>query len=482
MYNKSKNKVLFAIFILIILLIIFILVLSVYSTKENSNIEEYKISLNNAIYDKEFGYISLNKDAILKKEWDGNYYLYEKNNSKKYELGTKPVFYDKAKNQVTIYGNVYQVFSNGDITERKGKTVINSLSDFQFFKLSDRQYLVIGSSIKNENFSTANYLLVSIDKAGNATLLNNTSNIKTINPLILSIGNVKFDIANEKLVIDEEEVDLKKINGSTNEYVEEEKDDKDESKDEGTIQTPSTGGNNNTNPNQNPNQNPNNGSSSNSEIYNEIINQIINISGLVSNTTNKTNLYKNISLRSVNVGASYLDITYSVIDPEDKYLSVFLTVEDENKNINYYYLSKESTNYRISGLIPNKQYNVSINYIVRGNSSSIVADSVVALTNTDPTSIRLIKVNGTKLTYKVKMYNEYEFESGMVVLTNCEDSSYLGINTLNIQNALSNNGDVGEFVLDTNYENDYVCLGFTSVKDVNGNDITINSYHKVKIN
>ena len=161
---------------------------------------------------------------------------------------------------------------------------------------------------------------------------------------------------------------------------------------------------------------------------------------------------------------------------------MFLTIQDENNNINNYYLSKDGTNYRISGLIPNKQYKLSINYIARGNSSSVVADSVVALTNTDPTSIRLIEVNGTKLTYKVKIYNEYEFESGMVVLTNCEGPGYLGLNTLNVQNALSSNGDVGEFVLDTNFDSDYICLGLTSVKDVNGNDITINSYHKVKIN
>ena len=480
MYNKSKNKVLFAVFILVILLIIFILVLSVYNTREKSNVEEYKVSLNNAIYDRDLSYIALKDDATLKKEWDGNYYLYEKNNSKRYELGTKPVLYDKSKNQVTIYGNVYQVFSNGDITEKKGKTVVNSLSDFQFFKLDDREYLVIGSNIKNENFSTENYLLISIDKAGNATLLNNMVNIKTINPLILSIGNVNFDIANEKLVIGEETVDLKKINGSTNEYVEEEKETEEKEEiniDNSSDNSTNSNGNNSTN---NGNTGGNAGSS-NSEVYNEIINQIINISGLVSNTSNKTNLYKNISLRGINVGASYLDVTYSIIDPEDKYLSVFLTLEDEEKNINYYYISKEDTNYRIPGLIPNKQYKLSINYIAQGNSSSVVADSIIALTSTDPTSVRLTKINGNKLTYKVKMYNEYEFESANVVLTNCEDSSYLGINDLNIANALSINGDVGEFTLDENYDGDYICLKLTSVKDVDNNDININSYHKVKI-
>ena len=484
MYNKSKNKVLFALFILIILLIVFVLVLSVYSTKQNSNIEEYKISLNNIVYDKEYNYISLKNDALLKKEWDEKYYLYENNKgSKKYELGIVPVFYDKSKNEVIIYGNVYQVFPSGETTEKTGKTVINVLTNFQFFKLSDRQYLAIGDKIANANFSTKNYLIISIDKAGNATLLNNNVNIKTINPLVLSIGDIKFDIANEKLIIDEDKIDLKKINGSTNEYVEKEEDDK-SGENEENIMPPLNNGGGNINIGGNTNNNVNNNtSSSDSKIYNEIINQILNLSGMISNSnTNKTNLYKNISLRGVKVSASYLDVKYSVIDPEDKYLSVYLTLEDEQNNKFYYYLNKGDSNYRILGLIPNKQYKLSINYIEKGSSNAIVADNVVVLTSTDPTSVRLIKINGNKLTYKVKMYSEYEFASANVVLTNCETENYLGLNYLNIQNALSNNGDVGEFVLDSNYTDEYVCLKLTSAKDYNENNITINSYHKVKIN
>lgn len=473
MYNKSKNRMLFAIFILVVLLIISILILSVYNTKEKNNIEEYKISLNNAIYDKDYSYISLKKDSVLKKEWDGNYYLYENDN--KYELGKEPVFYDKAKNQVSIYGNVYQIYTNGEAIEKTEKIVVNDLSDFQFFKLGDRKYLVINSEINNENFSAHNYLIVSIDKAGNATLLNNSLNIKTINPLVISIGDVKFDVANEKLIVKDKEIDLKKINGSTNEYVEGDKNKKPSNIVDNNISNDQNSGTNG-------NTNQNNNSSNNSPIYNQIISQIINISGLVSSQVNKANLYKNIGLRTINAGASYLDIVYSVIDPEDKYLSVFLVLEDEDKNQKYYYLNKGDISYRISGLSPNKQYNLSINYISRGNSSSVVADSVVALTSTDPTSVRITKINGTSLFYKIKMYSEYEFSSANVILTNCEDTGYLALNELNIGNALSNAGDTGEFILSEGYMNEYVCLSLNSVKDANGNDITINSYHKVKIN
>ena len=128
MNNKSKNKVLFAVFILIVLAIVFILVLSVYNSKEHKNVEEYKISPNNFVYDKEFSYIPLKNDAVLKREWDGNYYLIENNSSKKYELGTEPVLYDKTKNQLTLYGNIYQVYEKGETVQKKGKTVINDFS------------------------------------------------------------------------------------------------------------------------------------------------------------------------------------------------------------------------------------------------------------------------------------------------------------------------------------------------------------------
>ena len=56
MYKKSKNKLLFVIFILIILLIIGILVFSVYRTK-NKNLEQYKISSNNIVYDENYSYL-----------------------------------------------------------------------------------------------------------------------------------------------------------------------------------------------------------------------------------------------------------------------------------------------------------------------------------------------------------------------------------------------------------------------------------------
>ena len=468
MYNKSKNRVLFAVFILVILL-------TVYGSREKNTMEEYKISLNSAIYDENYSYISLAKDAVLKKEWDKKYYLYPNDSNEKYSLGTETVFYDKSMNQVTIYGTVYQVYTNGDIQEKTSKTVIGNLSDFQFFKLNDRKYLIIGSNIGNENISTTKYLEVSIDKAGNALLLNNSINIKTINPLVLNIGDIKFDIANEKLINGESEIDLKKINGSTNEYVEK------EPEEENNDNNNSGSNNNNNNNNGGNNGNTGNNSSTNNSVVQDIIDRLAQLSGMVSGTKNQTNLYKNVSLRSVNPRASYIDVAYSVVDPEDKYLSVYLALKDEDEDIMYYYLSKDSTEYRITGLKPNVQYDLTINYIAQGSNESIVADSIIVLTSIDPTEVRITKINGNVFTYNIKMYNEFEFGSAKIALTDCNGTT-LNSYALNVDDALSKTGQTGEFSLDSLYTGSYLCLQLQNVQDVYGSDIKVNSYHKIKLN
>ena len=48
-------------------------------------------------------------------------------------------------------------------------------------------------------------------------------------------------------------------------------------------------------------------------------------------------------------------------------------------------------------MVINDKYKISMNYIVAENSSSVVADSVLVLTSSDPTSVRITKINGTTL-------------------------------------------------------------------------------------
>lgn len=474
MYKKSQNKYLFAIFILIILLIIAILIIAVYNSKGKNN-EEYKISLNSIVYDEYYSYINLDKDGVLKKEWDNNYYLYS-NNGDKYSLGNTAVFYDKVKDQVTMYGTIYQVFTNGEISEKTEKTIVSNLSNFQFFKLDDREYIIIGDKITGVDISTSKYLIVSIDKAGNALLINDEMNVKTINPLILEVSNIKFDIAQEKLIISDEEIDLKKINGSSNEYVK-----KDDNKNNNSGS--STGSNNVDNSDNN--ATTNNNTTNNNQVYNDILNQIINFSQFLPNSGTGQELYKNIGLRSVVPGASYIDATYSIIDPESKYLSVYLTLTDEEDNITYYNLSKDSSYIRITGLKPNKQYNLTLNYKQSNSNEPLIADSVIVLTNNNPTKVRIVQIDDENIRYQIKMYNEYEFEKADVVLTDCNGNQLYGpVSIEGADAAVGYNGIMSIQTIKTRAgENDlnWLCLILENVEDVNGESIIINSYHKIKI-
>lgn len=472
MYNKSKNKLLFVIFVFIVLLIIAILILAVYTTKKG-DIEEYKISPNTITYDENYDYVYISDNAVLKKEWNDNYYL--NYNSNKYSLGTESVIYNKSKNQVTVYGDVYQVYSNGDINKKTKKTVISNVSDFQFFKLNDRKYLLIGDSIGNNEFSTKNYLVVSIDRSGNALLVNNEINVKTINPLIINIESAIFDVANEKVTIEEQVIDLKKINGSTNEYVEK----TDEDKQQNANDDSNNENSNNTNDSNQQNNNTNN----NSQIYNDIVNQIVNISGLLANQ-NKTNLYKNISLRGIDVGATYLVVNYSIIDPEEKYLNIFITLIDQDDNEKKYNVNKNSSAYRIMGLKPNSQYKVQISYVTNSSKTPVLADSIIVLTNSDPTVLRITKIKGaTEYHYNIKMYNENEFSSAKVALTDCEGNILTESKDVDILNSLTPDGSVGMFT-EVSFKNplEYVCLKLVDVVDAFENSMNSNSYHKIKIN
>ena len=477
MTNKPKNKMLFVIFILVIISTISILVLSVYNVKQNGS-EEYKISSNNSLYDANYSYISLDSDSVLKKEWDNNYYLYD--GEVKYTLGESAVFYNTQKRAVTIYGDVYQISSNGDVAEKNGKTEIGDLNEFKFFKLADRKYLIIGTNISNEYLSTTfNYLIVSIDKGGHALLANNDLNIKVVNPLVLNIGNISFDVANEKLVYGKDEIDLKKINGSTNEYVVVEEETEEENIDWNSISS------------KNVTYSEMEGVANN---INNIIGQVISVSDALVNKISKSSLFNAIKLSSVQIGATYVDVNYYVVDPENKFLNIYLDLYDlsnEETVSTKYYLNPNSTSYRIGGLEPNHDYRIVLNYIPSAERDrTVVADSMYVETSVDPTTVRISKIVSKiddekyEFYYIVKMFSQYEFESAKVRLDNCGGSQLLGETSIDKNLALSSEGFQGAFeVLKSDItDNNFLCLTIVNAKNEYDDDVPVKGYHKIKWN
>lgn len=288
--------------------------------------------------------------------------------------------------------------------------------------------MLISDSIRNESgsISTSKYLYVIIDKSGNTLILNNQIYAKTINPIVLTTSSYKFDIANEKLIVGSNEIDLKKIIGSSNEYEEKEpeedtNEDKEDSKDKVEHEQ-----NNNNNENQNSNiqngegtavgnqntqNNQNNNSNSGSNVQG---------GGITNSNTNKTPLSKSVSLRGAIATSSYIDIEYAVQDPEHKYQTVYAFVEAVGYE-NMIALDKNATTYRLTDLEPNTEYKITLGY------KQITADNEIEDQIEDVLSVRTTRINAKlditkvlagkqKVYFNLKLDQNYAFDYAKVAL------------------------------------------------------------------
>lgn len=423
----AGNKKRFALFAIIIITIIILLITSLRLALKHEP-EQYKIESNITLYDSDYVPIKTEEEATINKKWDGNYYLTLNNSKSTYKLNKKVVSFNETKSKVTLYGEVFKVLFDGQVEKYVKDTEIKNNSGDQFYKIADRQYLLISDSIRNESgsISTSKYLYVIIDKSGNTLILNNQIYAKTINPIVLTTSSYKFDIANEKLIVGSNEIDLKKIIGSSNEYKEKEpeedtNEDKEDSKDKVEHeQNNNNNGNQNSNiqngegtavGNQNTQNNQNNNSNSGSNVQG---------GGITNSNTNKTPLSKSVSLRGAIATSSYIDIEYAVQDPEHKYQTVYAFVEAVGYE-NMIALDKNATTYRLTDLEPNTEYKITLGY------KQITADNEIEDQIEDVLSVRTTRINAKlditkvlagkqKVYFNLKLDQNYAFDYAKVAL------------------------------------------------------------------
>ena len=424
----AGNKKRFAIFAIIIIIII-ILLITCLRLALNHEVEEYRIESNVTLYDSEYEPLQPEEAGTIIKKWDGNYYLTLDNTNETYKLNPEVVSYNGNNSQVTLYGDVFKVLLDGQVEKYSKDTTIRNTSEDAFYKIADRQYLMISNSIKNESgsISTSKYLYIIIDKSGNTLLLNNEIYARTINPIVLSTSSYRFDIANEKLIVGNEEINLKDIIGSTNEYVE-----KEEEKDMdwqnlipeyngGTSENGSDNSGNGQNAdgsvinNQGGAQSGTNaGTSGNAGNGGDTI---INNS---NSSTNQTPLSKSVSLRGAIATSSYIDIEYAVQDPQNRYQTVYAFVEAVGYE-NTIALDKNATTYRLTDLEPNTEYKITLGY------KEITEDNEVVDNIEDVLSVRKTKINasidisrvgtGSKIVYfNLKLDQNYAFDYAKIAL------------------------------------------------------------------
>ena len=426
----AGNKKRFAIFAIIIIIII-ILLITCLRLALNHEVEEYQIESNVTLYDSEYEPLQPEEAGTITKKWDGNYYLTLDNTKETFKLNPEVVSFNENNSQVTLYGDVFKVLLDGQVEKYSKDTTIKNTSEDQFYKIADREYLMISNSIKNESgsISTSKYLYIIIDKSGNTLLLNNQIYARTINPIVLSTNSYRFDIANEKLIVGNDEIDLKKIIGSSNEYVE-----KDDEKDiDWQNLIPDNQGTSSNDNNSDSSQNSD-GSTANNQggvqseagtnagTSNEESGSSTGGGTIINNNTeiNKTPLSKSVSLRGAIATSSYIDIEYAVQDPENRYQTVYAFIEAVGYE-NTIALDKNATTYRLTDLEPNTEYKITLGY------KEITEDNEIVDNIEDVLSVRTTKLNasldvtrvstGSKRVYfNLKLDQNYAFDYAKIAL------------------------------------------------------------------
>ena len=449
-----KNRILILIFVVIVVTIIGILFYSVRKSSNKSNVV-YDVNSNTVVFASDSNLIDTTKGGVVEKNWN-NEYKYVSSDKISYVLGNNPIIYDTVKEEVVVFGDVYQVFEDGSILKNVDHSDIELSSKSKFYKLADRVYLIVSDEIynKDKTIYANKYLIVYVDKQGNASVLNDSINIKTINPMQLLFGNYTFDIALEKLIINDKSIDLKAVIGSTNEYVVREvKDNQIEYDEKEFVESYNklvSDFNQYT-------KDTNVVISSNNQLSN---NQIV-INGSSSDNkgdaaTNKVNLTKRVSLRGTVSNVSYIDVSYIITDPEDKYQGVYLLVTGNINNVETtqkIMLDKYQTSYRIVNLQPNSEYTIGLGYIeVVGddNKNNQLFDNIEDIINVRTEKInyelKIEKISGGYVYFNYKMPSGYAFEQANIVLY--VDNEKKDVVVINYNDMISEKGFSGKLLLD----------------------------------
>ena len=406
----------------------------------SSDKKEYTVHDGALVFDKDKSIIKVTEDSTIKKKWNNEYYLKFKDNN--YELGNTAISYNEKTGEIILYGKYYEIGSGDLIDVTDGETVIKSSVITKFYKLADRKYLVVDKDIKTSDglLSTNEFLMIDLDKVGNATLVNHKVNLKAFAATSIVTSNYTFDIANEILTYGSNKIDLKKIIGSSNTYTKEdlipEENDNSSSNDGVTNITDNTIGGNGTNGGNDAtgdNKGTDDGKNNNSG---DVIEEI-------KKATKRT------SVISVTSSVSKIVVDYVVYDPYNEYTNVYMEVEEAGSNkINTIYLNKNDTRYEFTNIFPNTTYRIRFkySYIEDGNEVIDTFDDITIATKRPKVNIKTTNVSFGKISYLITTDNSYNIESG--TLTVKVNNEVVSSNSVSINgNTTASSGDMVELIL-----------------------------------
>lgn len=450
-----KNKKYIGVILGIALIIVIIFSLFLKRIIDVGKIQ-YDISSNSIVFDKDKNMITTDSDSFVKVKWNGNYYMVY--NDEMINLGDHSVIYSLDNGSISLYGKYYEVLNTGDVEILEQENIIASSVRSHFYKLDDRKYLILDRTIESDDglFVTSNYLLIDIDKSGNATLLNDTVNLKTFQPTILKTSSFTFDVANEILNFGGEDIDLKDIIGSTNQY------DKNKTKNKNTSGVEGAGGGTGdgtggsgdgtgsgnggvggTRENATIGVATSGNGSTTSQYRGDTYNRGVS-DAAVREIINAT---RNTSVIRIASGLSSIVIDYVIYDPNNEYQTVYVDIVDANNqdDISTVHLSKNDTSITISDLKYDNLYYLSFKYTYFDSNGDLkinIFDTVDVHTKNPNISLVVTGVNSDKLFYKVSLDDYYNVVSGYVTLY----VNDIGISNTEIPSGLGSTDGFSSFV------------------------------------
>lgn len=424
---------------------VFIVIFSLFFNRYNKvKTTAYRVPVGSVLFDYEQNKVVTKNEGTLKIRWAGDYYLkYDEDNI---NLGKHAVIYNAGSGDISLYGKFYEVNSNGKVNNLKDENIIKSSVKSRFYKLADRKYLIVDRTIEavNSSFVTSNYLIVNLDKSGNATLLNNKVSLKTITPTKLRTSSYVFDIANELINFGDEDIDLKKVIGSTNKY------DKDydinaEGENEEDVNGSGNGAGGNgsgagaggngsdgsSGQGVDGNGSGQSGSADGSNTLNgetgdgttkELNSTFENNydSGISDETVDKIiKAAKNTSVIRVTPNINSISVDYVVYDPDNEYKNVYVEVENSNTGqVKTVYLSKTDTSIAINDLVPNNYYVLTFKYVYTesGQTKSRTFDTFGVYTKVPQMILSVPKVVDNKIYYRVDLDGSFNIVGGSINL------------------------------------------------------------------
>lgn len=403
---------------------------------ERGPLESIPISTGSIIYDETNSPYVVSENSELSKSWLGNFVL-KSPNDVGMSVGKNTIVTNG--NQITIIGGGYRINEDGS-SEKLGTFYEAVATDYQFYKLADRKYLMIAPEIidKNDTIALTNYVYIVMDKQGNAQLMNENIYTKTVVPTILNSEFLAFDIPNERLIFRDLDVCVADIIGSTNEYNPLMFVDANSGYNPGDFVNPETikievkGGVGGTG-----------GTGGAGGIGGIGGNGGIGGAGAVGGvggtggaggaggsggdggTGVGTDLIKEIYLLGVSKTSTTLTVKYHATDPFAQYGLIYIAIYPGNNDLKtlstsyipgkLYGVNTYNNTLNVSGLTPNTTYNVVIGHI---SDEVWFADDVIKATTSDvKNSISFVKQTANQLVVNVKLDSYYDiYDTGGITL------------------------------------------------------------------